>query len=81
MRRAGMRPGTGRLKLVMSTTSVLEPVDVAVLRSRAADLRHAAAGLGGPLAATYRRRAAELELEATALAARLGLVEDVPLAA
>lgn len=57
------------------------PVDVAVLRSKAADLRRSAEELHGPLAVTYRRRAAELELEATLLAASLGLVEDSPLAA
>ena len=57
------------------------PLDVAVLRSKAADLRLTAAQTDPPLASAYRRRAAELELEATALAARFGLVEEVALAA
>ena len=55
--------------------------DVSVLRSKAADLRHTAADVEGPLAVAYRRRAAELELEAAALAARFGLVEEADLAA
>ena len=54
---------------------------IAVLRSKAADLRETARGLEGPLAMTYRRRAAELELQASALAARLGIDESVLVAA
>jgi len=49
--------------------------DVAVLRRRAAGLR-AQAHTDDVVALTYRRRAAELELEATALAARLGIDEQ-----
>ena len=56
-------------------------LDVSLLRSRAADLRDTAAEVAAPLSTTYRRRAAELELEAAALAARLGLIEDLTLAA
>lgn len=56
-------------------------LDVSVLRSRAADLRVTAADIAAPLSTTYRRRAAELELEAAALAARFGLLEDLTLAA
>lgn len=84
---AGIRETRSRLTRLMLTMSVRTPapaatsVDVAVLRSKAADLRCSADRFDGPLAAAYRRRAAELELEAAALAARLGLVEDSPLAA
>ncbi|MEZ5244017.1 MAG: hypothetical protein R2707_02895 [Acidimicrobiales bacterium] len=56
-------------------------LDVSLLRSKAADLRGAASDLGAPLSTTYRRRAAELELEAAALAARFGLIEELTLAA
>ncbi|MEQ8842594.1 MAG: hypothetical protein RIB98_16550 [Acidimicrobiales bacterium] len=56
-------------------------LDVSLLRSKAADLRVSAADISAPLSTTYRRRAAELELEAAALAARFGLVEDLTLAA
>ncbi len=56
-------------------------LDVSLLRSKAADLRVSAADLGSPLSTTYRRRAAELELEAAALAARFGLFEELTLAA
>lgn len=56
-------------------------LDVHLLRSKAADLRHTAADVSAPLSVTYRRRAAELELEAAALAARFGLIEDLTLAA
>ena len=56
-------------------------LDVNLLRSKAADLRTTAAEVGAPLSTTYRRRAAELELEAAALAARFGLIEDLSLAA
>ncbi len=57
------------------------PLEVSVLRSKAADLRLSAADLDTALATTYRRRAAELELEAAALAARLGVAEVLTLAA
>lgn len=56
-------------------------LDVALLRSKAADLRLTASDVAAPLSTTYRRRAAELELEAAALAARFGLIEDLELAA
>ena len=56
-------------------------LDVSLLRSKAADLRVTAADIAAPLSTTYRRRAAELELEAAALAARFGLIEDLTLAA
>lgn len=56
-------------------------LDVSLLRSKAADLRHTASDIETPLSTTYRRRAAELELEAAALAARFGLVESLELAA
>ena len=56
-------------------------LDVSLLRSKAADLRVTAADIDAPLSTTYRRRAAELELEAAALAARFGLIEDLTLAA
>lgn len=56
-------------------------LDVSLLRSKAADLRLSASDISAPLSTTYRRRAAELELEAAALAARFGLVEDLTLAA
>jgi hypothetical protein len=56
-------------------------LDVSLLRSKAADLRHTASEIASPLSTTYRRRAAELELEAAALAARFGLIEDLQLAA
>lgn len=71
----------------MSTATLTRPTrareitEVAVLRSKAADLRSMAEDLGSPLALTYRRRAAELELQATALAARLGIDERPVLAA
>jgi len=52
------------------------PFDLlAVLRSRAADLRLMATSIRTPLSNTYRRRAAELELQAAAMAAALGLAE------
>lgn len=57
------------------------PVDVSILRSRAADLRLLADELDGPLAVTYRRRASELELEAAARAARYGVADPIGLAA
>jgi len=47
-------------------------VVLAALRSRAADLRIMATSIRTPLSNTYRRRAAELELQAAALAAGLG---------
>lgn len=56
-------------------------LDVSLMRSKAADLRLTASGITTPLSTTYRRRAAELELEAAALAARFGLIEDLTLAA
>ena len=56
-------------------------LDVSLLRSKAADLRHTATEIVTPLSTTYRRRAAELELEAAALAARFGLMEEMSLAA
>jgi hypothetical protein len=56
-------------------------LDVALLRSKANDLRVTAVDIGCPLSTTYRRRASELELEAAALAARFGLIEDLRLAA
>ena len=66
-----------------SPTSIEAQVllDVALLRSKAADLRVTATDIGTPLSTTYRRRASELELEAAALAARVGLIEDLQLAA
>ena len=51
-------------------------LDVALLRSKAAGLRLSATEIRTPLSTVYRRRASELELEAAALAARLGLVES-----
>lgn len=49
-----------------------------VLQDRAASLRSQAEGLPEVLATTYRRRAAELELEAWALELRFGgLAEPV----
>jgi hypothetical protein len=56
-------------------------LDVSLLRSKAADLRQTAADVSPALSTAYRRRAAELELEAAALAARFGLIEDLTLAA
>ena len=56
-------------------------LDVNLLRSKAADLRLTATEIRTPLSTAYRRRAAELELEAAVLAARFGLVEDLTLAA
>lgn len=56
-------------------------LDVSLLRSKAADLRLTATEIPTPLSVAYRRRAAELELEAAALAARFGLIEDLSLAA
>lgn len=56
-------------------------LDVSLLRSKAADLRLTASEIPTPLSTAYRRRAAELELEAAALAARFGLIEDLSLAA
>ncbi len=64
----------------MSDTTVL-PVEVTTRRSKAAELRSGAVAFSGPLAIAYRRRAAELELEATAIAARLGYEETLQLAA
>ncbi len=52
------------------------PLDLlAVLRSRAADLRLMATSIRTPLSNTYRRRAAEIELQAAALAAGLGFAD------
>ncbi len=73
----------------MAVTTVPAPIlhdgrtlhDVQVLRARAADLRRSAVEIPAPLSTTYRRRASELELEAAALAARIGLAEDLTLAA
>jgi len=48
---------------------------LAVLRSRAADLRLMATSIRTPLSNTYRRRAAEIELQAAALAAGLGFAD------
>jgi len=48
---------------------------LSALRSRAADLRLMATSIRTPLSHTYRRRAAELELQAAALAAGLGFAE------
>jgi len=48
---------------------------LAALRSRSADLRLMATSIRTPLSNTYRRRAAELELQAAALAAALGFAE------
>lgn len=45
---------------------------LAALRSRAADLRIMATSIRTPLSNTYRRRAAEIELQAAAMAAGLG---------
>jgi hypothetical protein len=56
-------------------------LDVNLLRSKAADLRQTASEVSPALSTAYRRRAAELELEAAALAARFGLTEDLTLAA
>ena len=56
-------------------------MEVAVMLSKAGDLRQTADTIDGPLATVYRRRAAELELEATALAARRGIDQRVPSAA
>ncbi len=56
----------------MPVTAMTLPAEVAARRSRAVDLRDSAATLEDPLAIAYRRRAAELELEAAVLAARLG---------
>jgi len=56
-------------------------LDVDLLRSKAADLRLTATEIRTPLSTAYRRRASELELEAAALAARFGLIEDLSLAA
>jgi hypothetical protein len=56
-------------------------LDVSLLRSRAADMRLTATEIRTPLSTAYRRRAAELELEAAALAASFGLVEDLQLVA
>jgi hypothetical protein len=55
--------------------------EVSLLLSKAADLRDPAATIDGPLATVYRRRASELELEATALAAHRGVDRRVPSAA
>ncbi len=65
----------------MIATVVELPTDVTTRRSRAADLRLAALGALEPVAVAYRRRAAELELEATVLAARLGFEEEFERAA
>ncbi len=66
----------------MSTATMTHPtIAVAVRRSKAADLRETASTLEAPLAVAYRRRAAELELQATALAARLGIDERLLVAA
>jgi len=65
----------------MSSTTVSLPVEVIARRSKAAQLRRGAGEFSVPLATAYRRRAAELELEAAALAARLGYEEPVQLAA
>ena len=75
----------------MSTATISRPssgpaaraddIDVAVLRSRAHDLRRSADGMAEPVAAAFQRRASELELQATALAARLGIAEPLQLAA
>lgn len=56
-------------------------LDVSLMRSKAADLRQTASDISPALSSTYRRRAAELELEAAALAARFGLNEELTLAA
>ena len=56
-------------------------LDVSLLRSKAADLRLSATEIRTPLSTAYRRRASEMELEAAALAARFGLIEDLQLAA
>lgn len=56
-------------------------LDVSLLRSKAADLRQTAGDTSPAISTAYRRRAAELELEAAALAARFGLIEDLTLAA
>ena len=69
------RPTTARPSVADATA------EVAVLRSRASDLRRSADGLAEPVAAAFQRRAAELELEASALAARLGIAEPLQLAA
>lgn len=66
---------------IAPTPPAVAHVDVSILRSRAADLRVLADELHGPLALTYRRRAAELELEAAARAARHGDVDPGVLAA
>jgi len=56
--------------------SIGSPSDLlSVLRSRAADLRLMATSIRTPLSNAYRRRAAELELQAAALAAGLGFQE------
>ncbi len=52
-------------------------LDVSLLRSKAADLRLTAAEIPSPLSTAYRRRAAELELEAAALAAKAGVPGQV----
>jgi len=65
----------------MSSTADSLPVAVVTRRAKAAQLRSGAGEFSAPLATAYRRRAAELELEAAALAARLGYEEQVQLAA
>lgn len=63
----------------MRSTELIDPTLVAqatVLRHRAESLRQQATGLGVVLAASYRRRAAELELQAWALDAHAGVRED-----
>ena len=50
--------------------------EVALLRSRAASLRHQAERLDDVLATTYRRRASELEMEAWILEVQAGVPAD-----
>jgi len=87
-----MKPAVGLVVRGMTTTpsSTITRVaevdgrallDVSLLRSKAADLRLTATEIRTPLSTAYRRRAAELELEAAALAARFGLIEPLDLAA
>ncbi|MFQ5556564.1 MAG: hypothetical protein ACE5GB_03520 [Acidimicrobiales bacterium] len=62
----------------MSTSAAIDTViEVAALRSRAHDLRARAAATDPVLAVAYRRRSAELELQALAEEARAGIVSTV----
>ena len=69
------------MTLTTESPSAAVVLEVTRLRSKAADLRQTAGDLDGLLSTTYRRRAAEMELEAAAMAARFGLIESLDLAA